>query len=112
MSSLLRLQHRGQDDAGRGEPGPGGDHHGEGEDLQQRPYGRGDRDVGLRDRGQHPGGRGYGNDDDDNDNIDDDNEVGERSSLKMSVVGRGQTLEAGAQVASQLLLDKDRMMEV
>ena len=38
--------------------------------------------------------------------------VGEKTSLKGCLVGKGQSIEHNSQVSSQTLLDKDRMMEV
>ena len=38
--------------------------------------------------------------------------VGEKCGVKMSIIGKGQNVDNGGQLASQLLLDTDRMMEV
>ena len=38
--------------------------------------------------------------------------VGEKCGVKMTIIGKGQSVDNGGQLASQLLLDTDRMMEV
>ena len=35
-----------------------------------------------------------------------------KSSVKLSILGRGQKTAEGAEIVSQLVLDRDRMMEV
>ena len=38
--------------------------------------------------------------------------ISEKSGLKMSVLGKKQTTEPETKISFQLLLDKDRMMEI